>query len=262
MNNEEVIAHHGVRGQKWGIRRYQYSDGSLTPAGRRKAQKLKEDYKSLTGKKLKGKIPKESPEGKPVKKLNDTELSDRINRLRKEKEALALEKDLSSNGSKFVRTVGSQVIAPAAISAGKSLLEKKLMEWGSSALGLNKKEVKSTYEKLKEEANISDLKRKIADNKRWLNDEAAGLHDTKRQKESKQNQNKKSESKDNNKSSDNNSTYNFNFFANEKKYNEYRDAGKKVYDAVYEEKSSTNIYDQALLEDKRKGQKLLGFYGR
>lgn len=32
--NIENISHHGILGQKWGIRRYQYEDGSLTPEGR------------------------------------------------------------------------------------------------------------------------------------------------------------------------------------------------------------------------------------
>ena len=31
---EYYIAHHGVKGQKWGERQYQNADGSLTPAGR------------------------------------------------------------------------------------------------------------------------------------------------------------------------------------------------------------------------------------
>lgn len=30
------LQHHGVKGQRWGIRRYQYADGTLTPAGRKR----------------------------------------------------------------------------------------------------------------------------------------------------------------------------------------------------------------------------------
>ena len=32
--NEEVLEHHGIRGQKWGIRRFQNKDGSLTSKGK------------------------------------------------------------------------------------------------------------------------------------------------------------------------------------------------------------------------------------
>jgi len=33
MNNEDYLAHHGIKGMKWGVRRYQNIDGSLTAEG-------------------------------------------------------------------------------------------------------------------------------------------------------------------------------------------------------------------------------------
>ena len=36
MNNVDELYHHGIKGQKWGIRRYQNEDGTLTEAGKQR----------------------------------------------------------------------------------------------------------------------------------------------------------------------------------------------------------------------------------
>ena len=43
--NEVYLAHHGIKGQKWGVRRYRNEDGTLTEAGKKR-------YASMSGDEL------------------------------------------------------------------------------------------------------------------------------------------------------------------------------------------------------------------
>ena len=52
MRESIYLCHHGIKGQKWGIRRFQNKDGSLTEEGiyqyrARKAAKTKDDMDRL-----------------------------------------------------------------------------------------------------------------------------------------------------------------------------------------------------------------------
>lgn len=51
-SNPDFLMHHGVKGQKWGVRRYQNEDGTLTPEGKRVDREAKKDAEEFARAKM------------------------------------------------------------------------------------------------------------------------------------------------------------------------------------------------------------------
>ena len=133
MNNAELY-HHGVKGQRWGIRRYQNKDGSLTPQGKiRYGAVYKKGSKPSTSSSESSKS-----KTKPVSEMSDQELQAAINRKRLEAEYARLNPKQVSKGQKFAKAVMNDVIIPAAKNVGKAYIEQELKK----ALGIKSEEKK------------------------------------------------------------------------------------------------------------------------
>ena len=87
------LRHWGIKGMKWGVRRYQNADGTYTSAGKkRRREEPHEDYTKAHSK-------------KSVQSMSDAELRARNNRLQMEKQYADLTTKKSSAGKKFVTGV-------------------------------------------------------------------------------------------------------------------------------------------------------------
>ena len=81
--DEKELLHWGIKGMKWGVRRYQNKDGTLTPAGKKRYNANSES---------------------DAKSMSDQELRSKINRMNLEKRYVDLSKNTNSKTSRVLNT--------------------------------------------------------------------------------------------------------------------------------------------------------------
>ena len=134
MNNE--LYHYGILGMKWGVRRYQNKDGTLTNLGKkRKQEDIHEDYARAHSK-------------KSIKSMSDAELRNRNNRLQMERQYQTLTKK-TGKGKKVVTaliaTTGNITAAEAAYKTYKRIADMAIDKIGDWVLADLAKGLKKTF---------------------------------------------------------------------------------------------------------------------
>lgn len=125
------LYHWGIKGQKWGVRRYRNEDGSLTPDGKKRYGKpLIKVKKSVKAHSKNVKRYYSDTRPSKVKKMSDRDLNEKIERLKKEKLYKELKYDQLSEGEKFTHDVliksGKIVATGVAVYVGRKVAMKVL----------------------------------------------------------------------------------------------------------------------------------------
>ena len=165
---DDVLIHYGILGMKWGVRRYQNKDGSLTSAGKKRYSN-NDDIKDSPQKNT------EEPKKKSVKDMSDEELRREINRMQLEQSYLrmtgqniekgksAVEIALGKMKESFVSTVAQksgQILAERLVNSMLGVKDNKDNKDNSSKNNnSNKNDIKEVKDSLTKE--INSLKKEI-----------------------------------------------------------------------------------------------------
>lgn len=159
------LYHWGVKGMKWGVRRYQNKDGSLTAAGKKRRAKLEAELDKLgTGKKSSTDTDTRARK-KSVSEMSNKELQEYTTRMQLEKSYYDAKRSLDSanpkqvsKGQKFAEKFLNDAVIPAISNSTKAYLESYMKK----TLGISSEDtlsaLKKTYETLDYQQRIDKLK--------------------------------------------------------------------------------------------------------
>lgn len=116
LEETDFLEHYGIKGQKWGVRRYQNPDGTLTEEGK-KRQRIAEIKQTR------------KQEARDRYLLSDDELRKKIGRLELEKKLKTLTDEDTNSGERYIKTVGDAVMnrAVTTIAVGATLYGVKAL---------------------------------------------------------------------------------------------------------------------------------------
>ena len=153
-DNEGVyLAHHGVKGQRWGIRRFQNPDGSLTEKGKRRMKTLQGKSDKLDAKKAKLNSPKNMVRLSQYKSLS----ADRHAAANQHK----ADEDFYRNKASYALTNhGAKVATKKADKSHTKYVQeaKKAAEYDDYITKHQNKEAKIDRKKIKVESKLNPLK--------------------------------------------------------------------------------------------------------
>ena len=147
------LAHHGVKGQRWGVRRFQNPDGSLTEKGKRRMKTLQGKSDKLDAKKAKLNSPKNIVRLSQYKSLS----ADRHAAANQHK----ADEDFYRNKASYALTNhGSKVATKKADKAHTKYVQeaKKAAEYDDYITKHQNKEAKIDRKKIKVESKLNPLK--------------------------------------------------------------------------------------------------------
>ena len=190
--NADELHHHGIIGMKWGVRRYQRKNGTLTAAGKKRydkeLEKAKKEaqvlrnrqatankFKKLEEMQAKNKAKKDALDGKgetesitkknsksssnephkkTIREMSNDEIRAKIERIELENRLKSLTPEKISAGKKFVNAVGD-----VAKDAAKTVLADTGKAAVNKWLGLDD----SDFKKLEKKSKTAEFKKKIAE---------------------------------------------------------------------------------------------------